>query len=66
MTLCLYGTGVLAEDTKPAAPSTNRNAPLSEERFQQMIPKHPGYLGALAPENLKKPRPAPPFDLTGT
>src|SRR5688572_30691837 len=27
---------------------------------------HPGYLGALAPENLKKPRPKPPFDLTGT
>lgn len=65
-TLCLCGSGVLAEDTKPAASSTNRSAPLSEERFQQMIPKHPGYLGALAPENLKKERPAPPFDLTGT
>ncbi len=26
----------------------------------------PGYLGALAPENLKKPRPKPPFDMTGT
>src|SRR5690606_26293663 len=25
-----------------------------------------GLLGALAPENLAKPRPAPPFDLTGT
>ena len=24
------------------------------------------YLSALAPENLSKPRPAPPFDLTGT
>jgi hypothetical protein len=40
--------------------------PLSAERLEQMVPKHPGYLGALAPENLKKPRPAPPFDLTGT
>ena len=26
----------------------------------------PGELGALAPDNLKKPRPKPPFDLTGT
>ena len=26
----------------------------------------PGYLGALAPENIAKPRPAAPFDLTGT
>jgi len=26
----------------------------------------PATLGALAPENLKKPRPAPPVDLTGT
>jgi hypothetical protein len=29
-------------------------------------PRHDGYLGALAPENLKKKRPAPPFNLTGT
>src|SRR5579871_6182363 len=26
----------------------------------------PAQLGALAPANLKKPRPKPPFDLTGT
>ena len=26
----------------------------------------PATLGALAPANLKKPRPKPPFDLTGT
>ncbi|HEU4616780.1 MAG TPA: hypothetical protein VFV10_02010 [Gammaproteobacteria bacterium] len=31
-----------------------------------LIPHHEGQLGALAPENLKKERPAPPFDLTGT
>ncbi len=40
-----------------------------EERRQQMgntIMQHPGMLGALAPENLKKERPAPPFDLTGS
>jgi hypothetical protein len=36
------------------------------EKLKGMIPRHEGYLGALAPENLKKERPAPPFDLTGT
>src|SRR5262245_62551415 len=30
-------------------------------QFQQ-----PGALGALAPANIAKPRPKPPFDLTGT
>jgi len=36
------------------------------ESLSRMIPKHEGYLGALAPENLNKQRPAPPFNLTGT
>ncbi len=39
-----------------------------EERFAAMsrlIPAHE-HLGALAPENLNKERPDPPFDLTGT
>jgi hypothetical protein len=36
------------------------------EALARMIPTHPGQLGALAPENLAKDRPAPPFDLTGT
>ena len=40
--------------------------PIPPERLEQMVPKHPGYLGALAPENLAKDRPAPPFDVTGT
>lgn len=40
--------------------------PIPPERYEQMVPKHPGYLGALAPENIAKPRPKPPFDLTGT
>jgi hypothetical protein len=40
--------------------------PIPPERLDQMVPKHPGYLGALAPENLARPRPAPPFDVTGT
>jgi len=30
------------------------------------IPRHPEFLGALAPDNLKAKRPAAPFDATGT
>jgi hypothetical protein len=45
---------------------TREYVPLTAERLDQMVPKHPGYLGALAPENLAKPRPKPPFDVTGT
>ncbi|HUO66478.1 MAG TPA: hypothetical protein VMV37_03030 [Gammaproteobacteria bacterium] len=36
------------------------------EKLKNMIPAHPDHLGALAPENLNKKRPAPPFNLTGT
>ena len=36
-------------------------APQVSAQFQP-----PGSLGALAPANLAKPRPKPPFDLTGT
>jgi hypothetical protein len=36
------------------------------EALANMIPSHPGQLGALAPENLAMDRPAPGFDLTGT
>jgi hypothetical protein len=43
-----------------------KDMPLTPERLNEMIPKHPGYLGALAPDNLKKPRARAPFDLTGT
>lgn len=56
-----------AEGDLPAQPEVVREyTPLTEERLEQMVPKHPGYLGALAPANLAKDRPAPPFDLTGT
>ena len=30
-----------------------------------LLAQNQGNLGALAPENLAKPRPKPPFDLTG-
>jgi hypothetical protein len=45
------------------------SAQTAEERRQKLgstIMQHPGILGALAPENLNKERPAPPFDLTGS
>lgn len=58
---------VLCLSPAPAgAQEADRSQPLSPERLDRMVPKHPDYLGALAPENLRKPRPAPPFDLTGT
>ncbi len=40
--------------------------PLSEERLFNMVPSHPGYLGALAPANLNAERPPAPFNVTGT
>jgi hypothetical protein len=47
---------------------TRLDPPPAARRAQlgTMIPQHEGYLGALAPENLAKERPAPPFNLTGT
>ena len=50
--------------TLAQAPSTGRR--MTPEALDQMVPKHPEFPSALAPENLKKPRPKPPFDLTGT
>jgi hypothetical protein len=51
----------------PAQPEVTREyTPLSRERLDQMVPKHPGQLGALAPANLHRKRAKAPFDLTGT
>ena len=36
------------------------------EALSRSIPKHEGYLGALAPDNINKERPPAPFNLTGT
>lgn len=63
----LGAQGYPAEGDLPPQPDVVREyTPLTGERLDQMVPKHPGYLGALAPANLAKQRPAPPFDLTGT
>ncbi|MGH8258459.1 MAG: hypothetical protein ACREUG_02075 [Steroidobacteraceae bacterium] len=50
--------------TKPGGAA--RPAGLSPEKEAELAQTHPGYYGALAPQNLAKARPAPPFNLTGT
>lgn len=39
---------------------------LTQERQDELAHKHDGFYGALAPQNLNKKRPKPPFNLTGT
>lgn len=69
---CLVPASVLAQEEAPSTGGLPQIAidrplvPIPPERLDQMVPKHPGYLGALAPENLEKPRPPAPIDLTGT
>lgn len=49
------------ENGEPLEPGERR------EMLSRFIPTNPGgQLGALAPENLNRDRPEPPFDLTGT
>jgi hypothetical protein len=59
LALAIGASPVLGQGTRGAGP-------LTQEQLDRLVPKHPGYLGALAPENLNKPRPKPPFDVTGT
>jgi len=50
-------------------PATGPLSPTPAQRREALsrtIPRHDGYLGALAPENLNKERPPAPFNLTGT
>ena len=46
--------------------ATAQTAAERRAKLGRMIMKHPGQMGALAPENLNKQRPKPPFNLTGT
>ena len=64
---CLSATAI-AQNAAPAAPPAGRTpgGGLTGSRFDELAQKHPDFLGALAPANLKKPRPKPPFDVTGT
>lgn len=59
---------LLAQDSdRPPQPDIVREyTPVPPDRLEQMVPKHPGYLGALAPANLQAERPPAPIDVTGT
>ena len=48
------------------AQTRDRDRRLTADELDQLQPKHPGQAGALDPDNLAKPRPKPPFDMTGT
>jgi hypothetical protein len=65
---CLTVTAVAQNAAPAAAPPTGRTAGggLTGSRLDELAQKHPEFLGALAPQNLNKKRPKPPFDLTGT
>jgi hypothetical protein len=66
--LSFGATGSALQAAEPAAAPAGRTpgGGLSPEREAELAQRHDGYLGALAPENLAKPRPRPPFDMTGT
>ncbi len=52
--------------TASVSAQENLNRGLNGERENDLAQKHDAYYGALAPANLAKPRPKPPFNLTGT
>ncbi|HXC60078.1 MAG TPA: hypothetical protein VN645_12225 [Steroidobacteraceae bacterium] len=59
----------MAQNAAPAAAAPAGRTPgggLTGSRLDELAQKHPGFLGALAPQNLAKKRPKAPFDLTGT
>ena len=57
LSLALAGTGVQAQAPRGG---------LSQKQIDDLASKHDGYYGALAPQNLARPRPKAPFNLTGT
>ncbi|MEO7641608.1 MAG: hypothetical protein ABIU07_09345, partial [Ramlibacter sp.] len=62
--LLVLAAGVVNAGEAPAGRTANGG--ITQEREDNLAQKHDGYPGALSPENLKKPRPKPPFDMTGT
>ncbi len=60
-------TAVASAQQAPATtPRPAGERRLSPEAIQELSHAHPTHWGALAPENLAKQRPKPPFDITGT
>ncbi len=64
--VCLRNRGDRAKQAAAAARRVLRARASNQDAIDNLSHKHPGYHGALAPQNLSKPRPKPPFDLTGT
>ena len=64
----LTGLSVAASaQTPPPNPvPVERRPGLVGERLKELAHAHDGYYGALAPQNLAKKRPKPPFDFTST
>jgi hypothetical protein len=63
--LRLLAVAVLGLAMLPASAQAPRGG-LSPSQIDELSHKHDGYYGALAPQNLAKKRPKPPFDMTGT
>jgi hypothetical protein len=55
-----------AQQAPAAAPPAGPRPGLNPQQIAELSHQHEGYYGALAPQNLAKPRPKPPFDLTST
>ena len=64
----LTGLSVAASaQTPPPNPVPAERRPgITGQRLKELAHEHDGYYGALAPQNLAKKRPKPPFDLTST
>lgn len=63
----LLGLALAAPALAQEQPEVVRTyTPIPAERLEEMVPKHPGYLGALAPANLNAERPPAPINITGT
>src|SRR5690606_31191271 len=63
--LMLAALSLPSQAAQPAGAAAPQRT-LGMEQEDTLAQAHDGFLGALAPENLAKPRPKPPFDLTGT
>ncbi|MEO6151587.1 MAG: hypothetical protein ABIT09_03045 [Croceibacterium sp.] len=59
-------TAVVVAVAPVAAQERDRTRAIPPEQLEVMQQRHPGLAGALDPANLAKPRPKPPFDMTGT
>ncbi|HWW65373.1 MAG TPA: hypothetical protein VNZ43_11475 [Sphingomonadaceae bacterium] len=64
--LALLAAPAAASAEQAAPKPASRDAKLTPQQLEELQHVHHGYPGALAPENLNKPRPAAPANFTGT